>query len=317
MESSITINLPENDLQRNTIISIKDRYVENALKNLPKVRPENVELEKKRIALVIGIANYKEKIDRLPNAINDAKHMEAVLSRAGFKVTCLLNCNNEELIEGIYDFARNSWTDLGSRDLVSVFNTECVIYYAGHGKTLRGEAVWLPNDYNDQRNNVRIDRDIVQPLMGKDPLMTLVLILDCCRSGSNSVASRNQFEYSTNPIQPHPRLIAAFAASTIAREAEDHGLFTKHLLEFIDLPLTCQEVFNLTIQAVIEETGPGGQIPILVQVGGKLPMMFRTDFCGSLFDYVPIDNVKNLRSWVKSGKIFNFALHIFFKTMYN
>ena len=58
-------------------------------------------------------------------------------------------------------------------------------------------------------------KDIVQPLMEKDPYMTLILILDCCRSGSNSTVPRNYFEHSTNPIQPHPRLIAAFAFSAI------------------------------------------------------------------------------------------------------
>jgi len=58
-------------------------------------------------------------------------------------------------------------------------------------------------------------KDIVQPLMEKDPCMTLVLILDCCRSGSNSAVPCNYFEHSTNPIQPHPRLITAFAFSTI------------------------------------------------------------------------------------------------------
>ena len=67
---------------------------------------------------------------------------------------------------------------------------------------------WSPQIYS-------FSKDIVQPLMEKDPYMTLVLISNCCRNGSNSAVPHNHFEHSANPIQLHPRLITAFAFSTI------------------------------------------------------------------------------------------------------
>jgi hypothetical protein len=75
--------------------------------------------------LVVGISDY-ERWPKLPNAVNDAKEVEAKLREMGFEVKLVLDPTSREmktvLSEMVYD--------LGGQE-----NRALLFYYAGHGET--------------------------------------------------------------------------------------------------------------------------------------------------------------------------------------
>jgi hypothetical protein len=76
-------------------------------------------------ALVVGISDY-ERWPKLPNAVNDAKEVEAKLREMGFEVKVVLDPTSREmktiLSEMVYE--------LGGKE-----NRALLFYYAGHGET--------------------------------------------------------------------------------------------------------------------------------------------------------------------------------------
>ena len=58
-----------------------------------------------RVALVIGNASYKSS--PLRNPLNDARDMGNSLTALGFKVTTLINADQQEMFHAIRDFGQN------------------------------------------------------------------------------------------------------------------------------------------------------------------------------------------------------------------
>jgi branched-chain amino acid transport system substrate-binding protein len=88
----------------------------------------------KRVALVIGIDNYKE-VPRLEKAVNDGKAVGAVLRTLGFDVQEGYNLTQRDMARAI-DAVRSR---VGPGDAVFFF-------FAGHGVEIRGENFLLPAD---------------------------------------------------------------------------------------------------------------------------------------------------------------------------
>jgi tetratricopeptide (TPR) repeat protein len=87
-----------------------------------------------RVALVVGNANYKNA-PHLPTAGNDAKDIAAVLTSLGYDVIFRQDAGAAELQQALHDFANRSL-----RADVSL------VYYAGYGINVEGEAHLVPVD---------------------------------------------------------------------------------------------------------------------------------------------------------------------------
>ena len=88
----------------------------------------------KRVALVIGNANYKNTV-ALPNTVNDARAMTQALQRLGFDVVSGVDLSREGMNRTMQMFARKLvGADVG------------LFFYAGHGMQVAGQNYLIPVD---------------------------------------------------------------------------------------------------------------------------------------------------------------------------
>ena len=131
-----------------------------------------------RLALVVGNASYKHT-SPLANPANDAILVEQSLTKAGFKVTKVINASRDEMLQSMLDFNRS----LRQAGTVGLF------YYAGHAIQINGLNYLVPIDA-DIRNEDEIKihtipvSEFLQTLdqVGLDSSRMMVVILDACRN---------------------------------------------------------------------------------------------------------------------------------------
>lgn len=130
-----------------------------------------------RVALVIGQSAYRA-VPALPNPVNDAKAIAALLGEAGFEVTEASDLGQTELRAKVGDFAAT----------VAAKGPETValVFYAGHGIQVDGENYLIPVDIDPKREAdiplqaVRLD-DVLNTLSSV-PSKSRIIMLDACRN---------------------------------------------------------------------------------------------------------------------------------------
>ena len=127
----------------------------------------------RNVALVIGNSNYKN-VAQLPNPVNDAAMMAAVLTKAGFAVvTGRRDLGVAEMRKALRDFS-----DLAQDADIAV------VYYAGHGIEVNGTNYLVPVDAVLDRDSDAEDEAISldRVLRTLEPAKRLrLVILDACR----------------------------------------------------------------------------------------------------------------------------------------
>ena len=128
--------------------------------------------QEKRVALVIGIADY-QTVPKLKNTLNDSELVAATLNSLEFKVTRLTNASLGELRAAIARFSFEAET----ADVA-------LVYFAGHGVEFGGKNLLLPADISAQSRT-----DIASQSVSLDEILVSVdkarqlriVILDSCR----------------------------------------------------------------------------------------------------------------------------------------
>lgn len=154
-----------------------------------------------RYALVIGISEYQSSnLSNLPKSINDAAEVARLLEEYGnFDVVTRLPIRwNPQ--QNSFEFAtKMTGEELGLELrkflLEQAANNEALIYFSGHGFTVydnlgkqKGFLAASDCQITESRNRVGeqqrgISLDSLNDLIRESQLSSLVLILDCCRSG--------------------------------------------------------------------------------------------------------------------------------------
>ena len=98
---------------------------------------EQVELYDNSYALVIGNDSYSNGWPQLSNAVADAADIALALSEAGFEVTLKKNLDSADLRDALREFFVIQGGDPEARLL---------LWYAGHGHSLKGEGFLVPVD---------------------------------------------------------------------------------------------------------------------------------------------------------------------------
>src|SRR5260370_22317674 len=109
-----------------------------ALALLGLVSPLQAESTEKRIALVIGNANYQA--GALPTPANDAGLIAQTLQAAGFDVVGARDLDEDSLRHAFRDFVEKA-SDSGP-------DTVALVYFSGYGLQLEGENYLVPIDAN-------------------------------------------------------------------------------------------------------------------------------------------------------------------------
>lgn len=213
----------------------------------------------KRIALVIGNADYKQG-NTLSNPVNDAKAFSAALKELGFTVLTFLDADQKTLKVAMDEF--------GER--LADFNVG-LFYFAGHGLQVNGVNYMIPVDA-DLRVAQDVDYDCVDVgrLLGKMEAAgtaTNIVILDACRDNpfERSWSGRSGVRGSGLAFMNAPSgSIIAYATSpgkTASDGTGKNGLYTEALLEYINVPGLPIEEFFKNVRTLVEIKSNKAQTP--------------------------------------------------------
>jgi len=218
---------------------------------LPK--PQVGEITGKRLALVIGNANYTV-LNKLVNAGNDAEDISKTLRELGFEVLFIKDAKDKRQMQEVVD-------EFGKKLQGSSIG---LFYYAGHGIQTDGKNYLIPAKadlrYKEDAEFEAMEANYVLRKMESAGNEVNLVVLDACRTNdlpSRTRSAQTGLARMIAPQSPKGSLIA-FSTSPNAA-AEDgtgrNGTYTKHLLSMIKAQgLTIQEMFNQVRDLVVEET---------------------------------------------------------------
>lgn len=210
-----------------------------------------------RVALIIGNAHYKQNEWQLNNPINDVNDMTAKLKKLGFETISVTDASLLDMERAIRRFG----------DMLEQKKAVGLFYYSGHAVQIDGQNYLLPVDFRAYREDeIRYQSMNVNLILDKmegarNPLN--ILILDACRDnpgkGTRSVKSRGLAQLNTSASG----VLIAFATAP-GKTASDgegrNGLYTKHLLKYIDEPnIKLEDVFKKVRASIRAEAAD--QIP--------------------------------------------------------
>src|SRR6266849_2043700 len=136
----------------------------------------------RRVALVIGNANYKSSGISLSNPRNDAQDISAVLAAIGFEVVTAIDTSKRDM-----DFALQRFARLATNADAALF------FYAGHAIQFQGRNFLMPTDAElEDEISVRyqtVGMEEVRAALDRANGVK-IMILDACRN--NPLADRLQ-----------------------------------------------------------------------------------------------------------------------------
>jgi tetratricopeptide (TPR) repeat protein len=214
-------------------------------------------INEKRLALVVGNANYKT--NPLKNPSNDARSMQNVLKECGFDVILVENADNKTIKNQIKTFTeqlKNYGTGL--------------FFYAGHGIEVDGVNYLMPIDVTGELNKSDIENECVKTDWIQQRMVESggdgkchILILDACRNNPFVNRARGAQDTWSAPKNIPSGVITCYATSQGATAADgvgNNGLYTSMLLKHIKTKgLTIEQVFK---RVRVDLKKQGGQEPI-------------------------------------------------------
>lgn len=182
-------------------------------------------------ALVVGVGDYRAGWPDLPNAVQDAKKVTAILEEHGFEVMLVENPTKQELQKAIENFMFQNGLFPDNR---------LVFYFAGHGHTMKmaygGKLGYIvPSDaplpYQDKSRFMRyaISMQDFENQSRQIQSKHVLYIFDSCFSGSIFALSRSIPEDITEKLNNPVRQF--ITAGNENEEVPDKSVFTQQLVE--------------------------------------------------------------------------------------
>jgi hypothetical protein len=212
------------------------------------------ELKEKRLALVLGNAEYGSKTS-LKNPVNDANLMEATLKDLGFDVIKRTNSEKVEMEQAIMEFNAK----------LPDYNV-ALFYYAGHGVQVDGVNYLLPTDAKlEDKANCQWEAismtDVVRQFE-KYPDNINIVILDACRNNPfKSWVRGNESGFKFLPNVSGTIIGYATAeGATAADGSSANGVYTEEIVKQMLIPQAVESVFKRA-RVQVEERTNGMQSP--------------------------------------------------------
>ena len=204
----------------------------------------------KRIALVVGNANYK--VRPLKNSRNDADDISRSLRSSGFEVIDLRDATIQQMRSGVRQFGDKLLThDVG------------LVYYSGHGVEVRGRNYFIPVNADimreDEIADQGLDVSLILEKMNTAGKGVNILIVDACRDDPFGRSFRSSSRGLAQMDAPRGTIIAyATSPGKVASDGdarERNSPYTKHLLRGMQSPnKPIEQLFKEVRRAVQEET---------------------------------------------------------------
>jgi len=220
---------------------------------VPQNRPNTQ--QQKRIALVIGNANYQ--VGKLDTPLNDATDMANALKELGFEVILLKDSSKRQM-----DDALDQFTTRINQGYVGLF------YYAGHGMEVEGENYLIPvNAHIKYEKDVEYESMPLGKILGRmeDAGNRInIVILDACRDNPFRKFWRSSSRGLTAPVQAASGTLIAFATAP-GKVASDgtgrNGLFTSYLLKYIKTPNMEVDLMMRKVRSDVAQNTNNYQVP--------------------------------------------------------
>jgi hypothetical protein len=204
----------------------------------------------KRIALVVGNANYK--VRPLKNSVNDADDVSRSLKASGFEVIVLRDATLSQMRTAVRQF--------GDR---LINNDVGLVYYSGHGVEVKGRNYFIPVNADIQREDEIADQgldvSLILEKMSTAGKGVNILIVDACRDDPFGRSFRSSSRGLANMDAPRGTIIAyATSPGKVASDGdprERNSPYTKHLVKAMQSPnKPIEQVFKEVRRAVQDET---------------------------------------------------------------
>lgn len=223
--------------------------------------------DQKGSAVVISVSTYDNIGTELPNTKSDGMAVALALRRAGWDVS-----------EGD-DVTSKAFLDLidqtlltGAKDPES-FGTMFLLYFAGHGAESEGLKLAFADSSSAMSSWIGVDA-IVQHLAKtyRGSSASLVLILDCCRSGPSNPLAREL----ARPQSGWGAITVFYVCGPggVALENEGRGYLTRSFLRHLEchpgISEACHSEIIQLLCSVVEDvhrTTRGRQTPCIVTFG--------------------------------------------------
>ena len=256
----ITVELDAERRKRQELQAELDRAKELAESRLAdQQRPQAVQRTGRRVALVIGNAQYK--FSPLENSVNDATDIDQALKRFGFQTTFLRNASLSQMRESTRRFA----DQLSNADVA-------LIYFAGHGIESKNKNYMIPVNSDlkfeyelaDQAYDAGAWLEMLEMIKSNNAERVNIVILDACRN-NNLIGSRSLNRGLGRMDAPAGTFLSySTAPGKVAADGgkgERNSPFTRNLLKAIQQPgQPIEEVFKEVRRNVTRETN-GAQVP--------------------------------------------------------
>ncbi|MFO1073302.1 MAG: SUMF1/EgtB/PvdO family nonheme iron enzyme [Geminicoccaceae bacterium] len=231
----------------------------------------------KRVALVIGIANYVQAPE-LVTPVKDAQDIAERLRALGFDVMLGVDLGNREMVSTLREFGiRASTADVA------------VIYYAGHGVQVDGVNYLVPADAHLERVRDLLYEAVPLPLfMGElgGAKSLGIMILDACRdnpfvdrlSQSLGASQASQIGRGLGRIDDTPSdtfVAMSTRANAVAEDGEaDHSPFAAALITELGTPGLELGLFFRRVRDRVLAATHGRQEPFTFGSVGAMPFYF-------------------------------------------
>lgn len=204
----------------------------------------------KRVALVIGNANYEQS--PLANPVNDARAIADRLRGLNFVVQSGINLNRVQMLDAVREFRGR----LSAEAIAMVF-------YAGHAVEYEGRNYLIGVDNGKLRTREDVHADgyeldnLLRQLQASGTQLNVV-VLDACRDAPLPSAHRGGSRGLVSVDTSAGATLVAFATSpgrTAADGDGQHSPYTSALLQHLDRPgLRLLDLFNDVAQTVTMAT---------------------------------------------------------------
>ena len=211
-------------------------------------QPTIVATTEKRIALVVGNANYK--VRPLKNSRNDADDISRTLRSSGFEVIDLRDASLQQMRNGVRQF--------GDR---LINNDVGLVYYSGHGVEVKGRNYFIPVNADimreDEIADQGLDVSLILEKMNTAGKGVNILIVDACRDDPFGRSFRSSSRGLAQMDAPRGTIIAySTSPGKVAADGDGRNSpYTKNLVKAMQQPnKPIEQVFKEVRRAVQEET---------------------------------------------------------------
>ncbi|MGB0864059.1 MAG: caspase family protein [Saprospiraceae bacterium] len=211
----------------------------------------------KRVALIIGNANYNDQNAVLKNPKNDANAMEQKLASLGFKVIKATDATQSVMKAKIREFGQEL-----KNNKIGLF------YYAGHGFQIDGTNYLVPIDATIEDKADAEDACVsINYLLNKMDISgteTNLVILDACRNNPFRSWSRSSNSGGLTSLERQPiGSVIAFATqpgNVAADGIGSNGLYTSAWLQHLKKGKNIYEVLT-NINKTVSTSSSEKQVP--------------------------------------------------------